>query len=386
MKNILKTLIYACIAISRLASAATSFGNGGETGIAVATDPLGNVIITGTTTSSSLPGTANAFQQHLAAGLPNHANVFVAKFDPTGTILLWATFLGGNGNDSPIGIQADLAGNIYVLGSTQSSTVPSTGYVLTASTCETFYVAPFFCNYYSTPPAQFSPIGFLTKISPDGHSVLYSLVTGGWHMQSFGITPSGVAWIGAGPALFEVNAQGTGFTLGTLLGGCTECGSTEGDGAVNAIAFDSDGNVYAGGSTFTDAYTQTEALGESAPSATSSAYQNQFSKSSLNSLSQPAQGVASANGYLFEFDPKGITVLYGTYFGPEYYGTTIDALVVNPNGTVTFGGYANATSFQATTSCIQAQPSATGCNSTGYVATLTLGANDLLPENSTDHN
>lgn len=63
----------------------TYFGGGGqESAIAVTTDFQGNVIVVGTTTSQSLPGTSNAFQPTKALGFPNNQNIFVAKFDPTG--------------------------------------------------------------------------------------------------------------------------------------------------------------------------------------------------------------------------------------------------------------------------------------------------------------
>jgi hypothetical protein len=75
-------------------------GSGNESATAVVTDTAGNVIIVGTTTSSSLPGTASAFQQNHAIGFPNNIDVFIAKFDPSGKHLIWATFLGGNTDDT----------------------------------------------------------------------------------------------------------------------------------------------------------------------------------------------------------------------------------------------------------------------------------------------
>ena len=65
----------------------------------VAVAPTGEVIIVGTTTSSTLPGTSQAFQPTKGPGLPNNLDVFVSKFDSSGRRLLWSTFLGGDGND-----------------------------------------------------------------------------------------------------------------------------------------------------------------------------------------------------------------------------------------------------------------------------------------------
>jgi hypothetical protein len=50
---------------------------------------------------------------------------FVAKFAPDG-VLVYSTYLGGNGNDRGLGIAVDLLGNAYVTGDTQSTDFPST--------------------------------------------------------------------------------------------------------------------------------------------------------------------------------------------------------------------------------------------------------------------
>lgn len=118
----------------------TYFGGAGDTNVAVAVavDPSGNVIVAGYTTSQTLPGTANAFQPTKATGFADNKDVFVAKFNPSGTALLWATFLGGNGADVPVAVAADSVGNIYVSGTTTSSNlsiqatiscVPLSGYM-----------------------------------------------------------------------------------------------------------------------------------------------------------------------------------------------------------------------------------------------------------------
>src|ERR1700682_1282249 len=77
---------------------ATYFGGSGtETASAVVLDPAGNIYLVGSTTSTDLPGTAHSFQPTKAQGLPGNSDAFVAKLDPTGTQLLWATYLGGDG-------------------------------------------------------------------------------------------------------------------------------------------------------------------------------------------------------------------------------------------------------------------------------------------------
>jgi hypothetical protein len=115
---------------------ATHFGGTGDGNAAraVAIDPAGNVAVAGSTTSLTLPGTAQAFQPLRATGFPDNWDVFVAKFDPSGRTLLWATFLGGDGDDLPSALAVDLSGNIFVSGTTNSSNFPATAAITCTAT------------------------------------------------------------------------------------------------------------------------------------------------------------------------------------------------------------------------------------------------------------
>ncbi|MBI2340886.1 MAG: SBBP repeat-containing protein [Deltaproteobacteria bacterium] len=97
-------------------------GNGSEIGIDIATDASGNAYVTGFTNSSDFPTTAGALDPTF-----NGSNdAFIVKLDPTGTSLLYSTYLGGEGLDEGFGIDIDLAGSVYVTGTTQSSGFPTT--------------------------------------------------------------------------------------------------------------------------------------------------------------------------------------------------------------------------------------------------------------------
>ena len=161
----------------------TYFGGTGDinTAVAVALDPQGNVIVVGYTTSQTLPGTANAFQPTKATGFPDNQDVFIAKFDPTGQTLLWATFLGGDDLDQPTAIAVDSAGSIYVVGATRSSTFPVT--------------AGAYLGSNSTPGAN----GFSAKVSADGRTLLYS------------------TYLPGGPNALTVSNAGEAYIVGTFL-------------------------------------------------------------------------------------------------------------------------------------------------------------------------
>jgi uncharacterized repeat protein (TIGR01451 family) len=105
-------------------------GTAQERAYDIALDPAGNIYITGSSTSTgTLPVTPGA-QQGTKPGL---ADAFVAKFNATGTALIYCTYLGGTGDDMtrslrPGRIAADATGNAYVAGDTSSADFPVGGF------------------------------------------------------------------------------------------------------------------------------------------------------------------------------------------------------------------------------------------------------------------
>ena len=53
-------------------------------------------------------------------------DAFVSKLNPTGTALVYSTFLGGTNSEWGRDIAVDTAGNAYVTGKTMSSNFPTT--------------------------------------------------------------------------------------------------------------------------------------------------------------------------------------------------------------------------------------------------------------------
>ena len=95
-------------------------GDGSEEGLSVALDPDGNAYIAGYTDSETGFVTASAFQPVKGAGL----DAFVVKLNPAGTTRLYATFLGGSGDDSGDDVDVDRCGRAYVTGTTASPNFP----------------------------------------------------------------------------------------------------------------------------------------------------------------------------------------------------------------------------------------------------------------------
>jgi uncharacterized protein (TIGR03437 family) len=88
---------------------------------AIAVDSSGSAYVTGIATSDDFP-LANPIDSTLGS----HAvdDVFVTKFNPTGSALVYSTYLGGGSADDAYAIAIDQAGNAYITGRTNSSDFP----------------------------------------------------------------------------------------------------------------------------------------------------------------------------------------------------------------------------------------------------------------------
>lgn len=89
---------------------------------AIAVDSLGSAYITGAALSDgTFPVTSSSICDPEAQTI-NCSYGFVTKFDATGSTLLYSTFLGVNNSANPVAIALDVNNDAYVLGSTSSST------------------------------------------------------------------------------------------------------------------------------------------------------------------------------------------------------------------------------------------------------------------------
>ena len=95
-------------------------GSGVDVGNAIALDASGAVYVAGYTYSSDFPVTTGAVQTANAGS----CDAFLFKLSPTGDTLLYATYLGGSGNDTASGVAVDASGNVYFGGWTLSSNFP----------------------------------------------------------------------------------------------------------------------------------------------------------------------------------------------------------------------------------------------------------------------
>jgi hypothetical protein len=215
-----------------------------DDGERVAVDASGNAFVVGFTSSIDFPVTAGAFDTTANGAF----DVFVAKLNPSGSGLIYSTYLGGNDFDSVGGLAIDDAGNAYVAGGTGSLNFPTTA------------------GAFDTTPDGSD--AFLTKVNAAGSALVYSTVLGGTASDGANgvdVDGAGNAWLtgitssanfpvtaGAADASFngvadvfiaELNAAGSSLLYSTYLGGAQ---SDSG----NDVAIDSAGDVYVTGHTY----------------------------------------------------------------------------------------------------------------------------------------
>jgi hypothetical protein len=96
-------------------------GTHADSGTGIAVDSTANAYVTGTTASTDFPTAGAVFQPTYGGG---NTDSFVAKLDPTGTLLVYSSYLGGTNAELATGIAVDTSGSAYVTGQTCSDDFP----------------------------------------------------------------------------------------------------------------------------------------------------------------------------------------------------------------------------------------------------------------------
>jgi hypothetical protein len=159
-------------------------GNDSDQVNGIAVDPSGDAYVAGVTNSVGFPTTLGALQTTDGGS----SDAFVAKLNVTGTSLLYATYLGGSGDDAANGIAVDRSGNAYVTGVTNSIRFPTTSGAFQPKYGGGLYDA------------------FVTELNSVGTALLYSTYLSGSGGPSGGDYGAGIAVDSLG------NAFITGFT------------------------------------------------------------------------------------------------------------------------------------------------------------------------------
>lgn len=145
-------------------------GTNDDGALGLAVDAAGNAFIGGYTDSTNFP-TVNALYPHIASKYNadfgfNPGSGFVAELDPTGSQLIYSTYLGGSYENAVEAIAIDSSDNAYVVGYTSSTNFPVTPNALQKTLLCT---NDEFINFN----------GFVTEIAPNDASLVYSTYLGG---------------------------------------------------------------------------------------------------------------------------------------------------------------------------------------------------------------
>jgi len=326
-------------------------GSGFDFGRAIAIDGAGNAYVTGQTGSSNFPTTGGAFQRAIKfIPTPRPADpldAFVTKLNPTGSALVYSTYLGGVDVDDALGIAVDAAGSAYVAGQTTSHDFPTT-------------------------PGAFSRTSggsndaFVTKLNATGSALVYSTYLGGLDNELgarirldaqnnayvMGSTRSADFPTTAGAfdtthnGAFDVfvtklNSTGSGLIYSTFIGGSN---FDSGQG----LAIDAAGNAYVSGGTL-----------------------------SLDFPTTPGAFSATPTGndiFVTKLNATGSALVYSTFLGSAGGGA---AVAVDAAGnTYVTGGTTSSVVFPTTPDGFQ--PRFNGGPSDAFVARLNATGSALL--------
>jgi len=300
-------------------------GRGYQFAWSLAVDTAGNAYVAGETNSTDFPTTPGAFDREYNTyderelDLPD---VFVAKLNPSGSGLVYSTYVGGVGWDWPFALTIDPAGSAYVTGDTNSEDFPTTP------------------GAYDRGPL--SPMDtFVLKLNATGSTLAYSTFLGGDRWEN----AFGIAVDGAGYAYVTGQTNSTDFpttpgALRRVLMGGADAFVTKLDPSGAALAY----STFLGGSTFNDCGTSVavDSLGH--------AYVTGFTYSVDFPLTPDAfdTHLDSREGFITELNPSGTGLVYSTYIGGSGADDQGSSIKVDALGIAYVTGWTNSSNFPTT--------------------------------------
>ena len=299
---------------------------------AIAADASGNTYVTGHAYIGRFPATPGAYQSVQAGA----RDVFVLKLDSSGQPV-YATLLGGEGDDYGTAIAVDASGSAVVAGATASARFPMTEGAL--QTSKTGFSVP-----------------FIARFSPDGAKLLYSTYLGeqGDLINAIAFDAAGTCLVAGQAAtdripvtgdalrgrrqsqdgfLLKLDGSGSAVVYSTLIGG-------SGIDSIRAMQIDGAGNIWLAGST-----TSTDLP---------------VSKNAA----QPKYGGGS-DAFLMKLDPAGKEILHLTYYGGKGLDVAT-ALAVDGAGFILVAGESASPDLPGAASGVQ--PVYGGGPSDGFLA------------------
>ena len=364
-----------------------SYAGGGnyDAGAAIAVGPDGSAFVAGATTSLNFP-TQNPLQPGSADATPLGVDAFVMKIDPSGTDVIYSTYVGGSDVDLAMGIAVDSAGNAYVTGSTRSADLPIVGAVQTALVGAGGIQAP---SSLRPDPSIKDAIRQRAGVHPRNlwaWNYFYERLTGGRAPDPFQLVPSkpgGGQWtieevktyrlgldewwdlvtrppgarlgdtlpeLGARSAfVMKLNPTGSALTYSTYLGG-------SGDDRATSIDIDAEGNVYVAGATSSLDFPVKNAIQES------------------HGGGEPFYPF---DAFVAKLNAAGTEIVYATYLGgSEFDGAR--GVAVDDTGNAYLAGATDSPDFPTTPGAFQPDGPEVDENYEAFVVKLDADGSALL--------
>ena len=281
--------------------------------------------------------------------LAGNYDAFVSKLNAAGTALVYSTYLGGSGTDQAFGLAVDSSGDAYVTGTTGSTNFP------------TF-------NAYQSTFISSSDEAFVSKLNASGNALVYSTYLGG-ALYTYG---DSIAVNGSG------NAYVTGFTSCTnfptknpyqsSLSGSYDTFVTEFSASGSTLVY----STYFGGNLDTEGISI-------ALDSSGNAYIAGYTVSTTLPTMNPYQGSLAGlyDAFVTKFNASGNALIYSTYLGGSagsYAGTEPFGIAVDSSGDAYVTGYTNSTNFPT----LHAYQSGLAGTDNAFVTKFSAGGNSLV--------
>lgn len=309
-------------------------GSSGDGARCVGLQPDGSVTVAGGTGTNDFPVTPGAFDLTFAGGTGSGpVDIFVSRLDPTGSTLLWSTYLGGSNNEKAHALLVEPDGSV----------------VLTGWASDDFPTTP---GAYQPAPV-FAADGFLARLDATGQNLIFSTFLGGdsfdevnaiarhpnGHLVLVGITtstdfPTTSSVLPTGPGghpgdlfLSMMSATGDSLLYSTLLGGVTS------DNA-RGVAVDDAGLAYITGWTSGADFPTTPAALFPQKQGIRDAFVSCVDMDTSTLVASTYFGGAGYDeAYAIGLDPRGLVVILGSSDGQSgELPTTSDAFDQTWNG------------------------------------------------------
>ncbi len=311
------------LVIDPVISYSTYLGGTAQSAItALAVDTSGNLYAAGWTEAIDFP-VSNAIQAVNRGGV----DAFVFKLNAAGNTLLYATYIGGRGDDRAAGIAVDSSGQIYVAGSTASADFPLVSSI--------------------RPMLGGTRDAFALKLNAIGNLLVYSTLLGGTAYDA----ATAISIDSAGNAYIAGDTQSADFPLlnpvQSVFGGSTDVFVTKLTPA-GAISF----STYLGGN-------NVEHAGGVAVDASGGIYIAGGTLSTNFPLAAPIQATngGSQDAFVTKISTSPAALVYSTYLGgtggqagsPEQ----ANGIAVDAAGAAYVAGVTNSANFPVTAGAFQ---------------------------------